>query len=76
MQEVCKVKVAWDQPLVGEPLSRWEGMIEAWKDSVQFRIPRYYISGLPVNSSNKVQLFGFCDALIAVYADVVESSDD
>ena len=34
MQEVCKLKVAWDQPLVGEPLLRWERLIEALKESI------------------------------------------
>ena len=33
MQEVqCEVKVAWDQPLAGELLSKWENLIGALKD--------------------------------------------
>ena len=79
MQEVYKVKVAWDQPLAGELLSKWENLIGALKEGVQFRIPRHYLNGLRTDPTNKMQLFGFCDASNAAYAAVVyivEGSDD
>ena len=71
--------MAWDQSLVGEPLSKWENWIRALKKSVQFRIPRHYLNGLCTDSTKKMQLFGFCDASNAGYTAVVyivESSDD
>ena len=79
MQEVCKVKVAWDQPLAGELLSKWEFLIGALKEGVQFRIPRHYLNRLHTDPTNKMQLFGFRDASNAAYTAVVyivESSDD
>ena len=74
--EVCKLKVAWDQPLSGEPLSKWKGLIEALKESRPLQLPRHYSNGLPVDSTNKIQLYGFCAALNAAYAAVVYVVDN
>ena len=79
MQEVCKLRVAWDQPLVGEPLLRWERLIGALKESTPLRFPRHYFHSLRTSSTSKFQLLGFCDASNAAYAAVVyivESSED
>ena len=71
MQEVGKMKVPWDQPLIGEQLTRLEALIESLKESMQLRIPRHYFNGLLIDSSNKIQLVEFCDASNAAYATVV-----
>ena len=79
MQEVCKLRVAWDQPLVGEPLLRWERLIGTMKESTPLRLPRHYFHGLHTSSTSKFQLLGFCDASNAAYAAViyiVDSSED
>ena len=79
IQEVCKLKVAWDQPLVGGPLLRWERLIEALKESPPLRLPRHYFHGLHTSSTSKFQFVGFCDASNTAYAAVVyivESSED
>ena len=29
LMQVCRMKLGWDQPLTGEPLMKWKGLIEA-----------------------------------------------
>ena len=48
------MKVAWDQPLVGDPLSRWEGLIEAL-GSMPLQLPRHYLNGLRTDPTSKFQ---------------------
>ena len=60
--------MAWDRPLAGEPLSRWERLIVALKESV---LLRHYLNGLRTDATNKFQLLGFCDTSNAAYAAVV-----
>jgi len=59
MQEVCKLRVAWDQPLVGEPLLRWERLIGALKESTPLRLPRHYFHGLHTSSTSNFNCLGF-----------------
>ena len=42
MQELCKVKLGWDQPLGGELLNKWNKLINDLKTSQPITVPRCY----------------------------------
>ena len=69
-QQLCQLKLEWDEPLQGELLTKWESMMVELQDSKQVLIPRYLL-----NSVNRqiisYQLVGFCDASKRAYATVV-----
>ena len=72
MQEVCKTKTPWDQPLEGEALSKWNGLIKALRESRPLHLPRHYLDG---RLASEVQLYGFYDASNSAYAAVVYIAD-
>ena len=45
MQELCKTKVVWDQPLEGEVLTKWCGQIDDLRRGHSMTLPRCYLSG-------------------------------
>ena len=71
MQEVCRIRFGWDQPLTGEPLLKWSSLVKALQSSKPLSLPRHYFGGICVRSHCEVQLQGFCDASNAAYAAVV-----
>ena len=78
MQELCKTKVGWDQPLEGEVLTKWCGLIDDLRRGHSMTLPRCYLSGAR-DEARRYRLYGFCDASTAAYAAVVylvEEADD
>ena len=70
MQELCKVKLGWDQPLGGELLSKWKKLVSDLQPSPTMTLPRCY-STHPLGAETEYRLYGFCDASVAAYAAVV-----
>lgn len=70
MQELCKAKRGWDQPLEGELLNKWNHLVNDLKTSQPVVLFRSYFRGSRDETTN-YRLYGFCDASITVYAAVV-----
>ena len=70
MQELCKVKLGWDQPLGGELLNKWNKLINDLKTSQPITVPRCYFDTTRDETTNYC-LYGFGDASITAYAAVV-----
>ncbi len=70
MQELCKNKLGWDQPLDGDLLSKWTKLVEQLRGAPTITLPRCCLQG-PRSESKLYRLFGFCDASITAYAAVV-----
>ncbi len=78
VQELCKTRLSWDQPLEGDMLTKWRNLVDDLTKSQPIVLPRCYLSGRP-DDTRKCRLYGFCDASIATYAAVVylvEETDD
>ena len=70
MQELCKNKLGWDQPLDGELLAKWTKLVEQLKGALPITLPRCCLL-TPRSESKTYRLNGFCDASTAAYAAVV-----
>ena len=70
MQELCKSKQGWDQPLSGELLIKWTRLIDQLKEAPPITLPRCCLQG-PRSESRVYRLHGFCDASNVAYAAVV-----
>ena len=68
-QELCTGKIGWDEPLSGQPLSRWKSLVSGFQ-GVTTSIPRCYFA-LMDKASSQCSLQGFCDASSGAYAAVV-----
>ena len=68
-QELCTSKIGWDEPLSGQPLSKWRQLVSGFQ-GVTTSIPRCYFALLDKVSS-QCSLQGFCDASSGAYAVVV-----
>lgn len=78
MQDLCNTKVGWDQPLEGEVLTKWHGLIDDLRRGEPMMLPRCYLCGAR-DEARRYRLYGFCDASTAAYAAVVslvEEADD
>ncbi len=73
MQDVCKTKLGWDQPLTGDALAKWDALVRALRQSKPISMPRCYFDE-PADTA--VRLYGFCDASMAAYAAVVYIARD
>jgi len=62
MHEVCRIKLGWDQPLTGQPMMKWRGLIEALRLSKPLLLSGHFFSGLYAPSSIRFQHCGFCGA--------------
>ena len=69
-QQLCKAEVTWDEPLTGDLLKEWTGLLSALQGSESLVIPRCYLSRIE-NSLRSLCLVGFCDASARAYAAVV-----
>ena len=70
IQDLCELKIDWDQPLDGAILSKWQALVSDLQEAQPISIPRSYFNG--VNGEVRLyQLYGFCDASIRAYAAVV-----
>ncbi|KAL5514973.1 hypothetical protein EMCRGX_G000071 [Ephydatia muelleri] len=69
-QELCKMKVDWDEPLQGELLEEWNKLVLNLQQVQPITIARCYFNGIsePVISHS---LIGFCDASLKLYAAVI-----
>ena len=68
-RRLCVEKVDWDQPLMGELLLQWQGLLDSLKRVQTIAIPRCYFNGSGEKES--CNLVGFCDASRQAYAAVV-----
>ena len=67
-QEMCKLKLDWDDQLPNELLSKWTDIVSRFQGTV-ITLPRCYIPSLGTTPAYVLQ--GFCDASTAAYAAVV-----
>ena len=70
MQALYEATVAWDQPLTGKFLHKWQCLVAELQDSESIRIPRYYCHNVE-GEILSYELCGFCDASMGAYAAVV-----
>ena len=70
MQELCRDKMGWDQPLAGETLRKWKRLVEELRMAPTIALPRCCLQ-TPKNEDRAYRLNGFCDASNAAYAAVV-----
>ena len=71
LQEMCGMKMGWDQPLSGKLLQRWHQLVSCLQGKQLFATPRYYLDGTIDGEVFSFQLCGFCDASCKAYAVVV-----
>ena len=67
-QELCKIKLDWDDQLPSVLLSKWKALRSRFQGTV-ITLPRCYFHSKDKQYSNL--LYGFCDASTAAYAAVV-----
>ena len=70
IQELCRKKMLWDEPLEGILLERWQSLVISLRECQPIQIPRCYIP-LHTNFGGTYSLYGFCDASTVAYAGVV-----
>ena len=69
IHELCKAKLEWDQPLVGEQLATWRTLVTGLTTVEPVSLPRWYFHG--ASSQATVSLHGFCDTFVRAFAAVV-----
>ncbi len=69
-QELCELKLEWDEPLTGALLSKWESMVTDLQADQQIRVPRYLLCEVH-HQVDSFCLVGFCDASQKAYGAVV-----
>ena len=69
MQELCKIKIGWDQQLEGAVLTHWKKLLREMSPSPPLVLPRCYFELDRANADYR--LYGFCDASTSAYAAVV-----
>lgn len=69
-QELCELKLEWDEPLTGAPLVKWESMVADLQIGQQIHVPRYLLCDV-YHGVDSYSLIGFCDASKKAYAAVV-----
>jgi len=67
-QELCKVKLDWDDQLPSVLLSKWKELLSRFRGTV-ITLPRCYFDS--EDKQDSYVLYGFCDASTAAYAAVV-----
>ena len=69
MQQLCKSRLSWGEPLVADTHARWVELVNQLHDSNPVTLSRCLLSG-PISDMIWYQLVGFCDASNAAYAAV------
>ena len=69
-QELCRMKLDWDQTLEGEVLRKWRGLTSDLDEGTLIIIPRYFLSDISQRVKS-YRLCGFCDASKSAYAAMV-----
>jgi len=69
-QELCKMKIGWDDPLNGELLKTWRKLLDGLESVTALSLPRCYFQGIPERAVS-CSLHGFGDASSKAYAAVI-----
>lgn len=69
-QELCVVKLDWDQPLTEQPLENWRQLSSSLREPSPIMIPRCFLEGI-AEQIISYRLCGFSDASLKAYAAVV-----
>lgn len=69
-QQLCEVKVGWDEPLSGHHLENWVRLLTMLSGATTLTTPRC-LYGVMQKSLKSARLIGFCDASTKAYAAVV-----
>ena len=59
-QEICQLKVEWDEALPEDLTSRWKELVEDIEGVSSFTIPRCIMDGIEAEQVKCIQLHGFC----------------
>ena len=70
LQELCKVKLDWDQPLPSDLEKKWRLLVSDLREGWPISIPRCYWSSISGKVSS-LMLCGYCDASQKAHAAVV-----
>ena len=62
LQELCGMKIDWDQPLRDELLLKWKQLISSLQENQLYATPRCYLDETTDGQVISCQLYGFCDA--------------
>ena len=68
-QQLCKIKICWDDPLEGDILGKWQSLVRALHEATIISLPRYYFVDTSGNIL-EVNLHCFSDASTTAYAAV------
>ena len=71
LQEICEMKMDWDQSLSGNLLKKWCQLVSSLREGWSIVVPRCYMTGALDGKVVSFQLCGFCDASCKEYAAVV-----
>ena len=66
-QEICQLKVEWDEALPKDLTSRWKELVEDIEGVSSFTIPRCIMDGIEAEQVKCIQLHGFADASRIAY---------
>jgi len=67
-QQLCKLKLEWDDGLPSELVSKWRSLVSRFRGSI-IKLPRCYFCS--TDKPSTTVLHGFCDASTTAYAAVV-----
>ena len=70
MQELCKLKVSWDEELARVPLSKWNDLVEQLDLFQPMTLPSCYLRN-QLSEATQYRLYGFCDISVMAYAAVM-----
>jgi len=66
-QEICWLKIGWDEALSEELSSRWKELLEDMERVSSIAVPRCILDGVEVGDIKSSQLYGFADASKSAY---------
>ena len=66
VQELCKMKVDWNEPLQGELMEEWNKLVFNLQQVQPITISRCYYNGIPEPVISR-SLIGFCDVPLKLY---------
>ena len=61
-QEICRLKIDWDEPLSEDLTSRWKELFEDMERVSSIAVPRCILDEIEVGDIKSIQLHGFADA--------------
>ena len=66
-QEICRLKIGWDEALPENLTSNWKELTEDMKRVSSLAVPRCILDGIEVDKVTSIQLHGFADASKIAY---------